>query len=45
MNDCTLFGFALGMLAGAMLVAKSDKAREVVEKGQKAVKEQIQKLK
>lgn len=45
MNDCTLLGFAVGMVAGALIVANSKKAQEVVEKGKKAVKQQVEKLK
>ena len=44
MNDCTLLGFAVGMVAGALIVANSKKAQEVVEKGKKAVKQQVEKL-
>lgn len=45
MNDCTLIGFALGMLAGALIVSNNKKAQEIVEKGKKAVKQQIEKMK
>lgn len=45
MNDCTLLGFAVGMVAGALIVANSNKAQEIVEKGTKAVKQQVEKLK
>lgn len=45
MNDCTLLGFAVGMVAGALLVANSSKAQDIVEKGTKAVKQQVEKLK
>ena len=45
MNDCTLLGFAVGMVAGALIVANSSKAQEMVEKGTKAVKQQVEKLK
>lgn len=45
MNDCTLLGFAVGMVAGALIVANSSKAQEIVEKGTKAVKQQVEKIK
>lgn len=45
MNDCTLLGFAVGMVAGALIVANSSKARELVDKGKKAVKDQVEKIK
>lgn len=45
MNDCTLLGFAVGMVAGALLVANNSKAQEIVEKGTKAVKQQVEKIK
>ena len=45
MNDCTLMGFAVGLLAGALIVANNKKAQESVEKAKKAVKQQIEKMK
>ena len=45
MNDCTLMGFAVGLLAGALIVANNKKAQENVEKAKKAVKQQIEKMK
>lgn len=45
MNDCTLIGFAIGMMAGALIVSNNKKAQEIVEKGKKAVKQQIEKMK
>ena len=45
MSDCTLLGFAIGMVAGALIVANNSKAKEIVDKGTKAVKEQVEKLK
>ena len=45
MSDCTLLGFAVGMVAGALIVSNSSKARELVDKGKKAVKEQVEKIK
>ena len=44
MSDCTLLGFAVGMVAGALIVSNSAKAREMVDKGKKAVKEQVEKI-
>ncbi len=45
MNDCTLMGFAIGLIAGALIVSNNKKAQEMVEKGKKAVKQQIEKMK
>ncbi len=45
MNDCTIMGFAIGLLAGALIVTNSKKAQDIVEKGKKAVKQQIEKMK
>ena len=45
MKDCALICFALGLMVGAVIVSNSDKAMEMVEKGKKAVKKQIQKIK
>lgn len=45
MSDCTILGFAVGMVAGALIVANSSKAKELVDKGQKAVKEKVEKMK
>ena len=45
MSDCTMLGFAVGMVAGALIVSNSAKARELVDKGKKAVKEQVEKIK
>jgi len=45
MNDCTIMGFAIGLIAGALIVSNNKKAQEMVEKGKKAVKQQIEKMK
>lgn len=56
MKDTLLIGMALGFIAGAVLVTKNDTARQVVEKsaknmeqqlekGKKAVKKQVDKMK
>ncbi len=44
MKDCLLVGFALGMLCGALIVSQSHGAKQVVEKGKKAMKKQIKKM-
>lgn len=44
MKDCMLIGMALGFIAGALVVSNNDKAQAMVEKGKKAVKEQIKKI-
>ena len=45
MNDCMLLSFAVGLVAGAVIVSHNKKAQELVEKGKKAVKEQVEKMK
>ena len=45
MKDCCLFSMAVGFVIGALMVSNSEKAQEIVEKGKKAVKEQIKKMK
>lgn len=45
MKDCCLLSMALGFVIGALIVADSEKAQDLVEKGKKAVKEQIKKIK
>ncbi len=44
MKDCLLIGMALGFIAGAIVVTNNYKAQEIVEKGKKAVKEQVKKI-
>lgn len=43
MKDCIIC-MALGFIAGALVVSSNNKAQNLVEKGKKAVKEQIKKL-
>jgi len=43
MKDC-LFCMALGFIAGALVVSSNHEAQKVVEKGKKAVKNQVKKL-
>ena len=43
MKEC-LFGIAVGVLLGALLVESSPQAQEVVEKGKKLVKKSIDKI-
>ena len=44
MKDCILIGMALGFIAGALVVTHNNKAQAVVEKGKKAVKDQVKKM-
>lgn len=44
MKDCVLIGMALGFIVGAIVVSNSEKAQKMVEKGKKAVKEQVKKI-
>ncbi len=44
MKDCLLLGMALGLIAGALIVTNNAKAEEMVEKGKKAIKKQIEKM-
>lgn len=44
MKDCFLMGIALGLIAGALIVTNNVKAEELVEKGKRAVKKQIEKM-
>ena len=44
MKDSLLLGMALGFIAGALLVTHNNKVQNVVEKGKKAVKEQVKKI-
>ncbi len=44
MKDCLLLGMALGLIAGALIVTNNPKAEEIVQKGKKAVKKQVEKL-
>ncbi len=44
MKDCIWIGMALGFIAGALVVSNNANAQKMVEKGKKAVKEQVKKL-
>ena len=44
MKDCVLISMALGFIAGALVVSNNSKAQGIVEKGKRAVKEQVKKL-
>ena len=44
MKDCVLIGMALGFIVGAIVVSNNEKAQKMVEKGKKAVKEQVKKI-
>ena len=44
MKDCVLISMALGFIVGALVVSNNNKAQEIVEKGKKAVKEQVKKI-
>lgn len=44
MKDCLLVGMALGLIAGALIVTHNPKVEQLVEKGKKAVKKQIEKI-
>ena len=43
MKEC-IFGIAVGVLAGALLVHSSPKAREMVDKGTNFVKDKVKKM-
>ena len=43
MKDC-LFCMALGFIAGALVVSSNSEAKRIVEKGKKAVKDQVKKI-
>ena len=43
MKDC-LFCMALGFIAGALVVSSNKDAKNIVEKGKRAVKEQMKKI-
>lgn len=44
MKDCLLLGMALGLIAGALIVTNNSKAEQLVEKGKKAIKKQVEKM-
>ena len=45
MKDCILIGIALGFIAGALVVSNNSTAQKMVEKGKKALNDQVKKLK
>ena len=45
MKDCVIISMALGLIAGALIVSNNQKAQQLVEKGKKVVKEQVEKMK
>lgn len=45
MRDSLLIGMAVGLLSGALIVSNNKKAQEMVEKGKKQVKKQLEKMK
>lgn len=44
MKDGLLIGLALGLIAGALIVTNNSKVEQIVQKGKKAVKKQLEKL-
>lgn len=44
MKECFTFGLAMGILVGAVLVHTSPKVQKMMEKGEKNLKEQIEKM-
>ncbi len=44
MKDCLLIGMALGVIAGALIVTNNPKAKELAEKGKKAIKKHVEKI-
>ena len=44
MKDCVIISMALGLIAGALIVSNNKKAQELVDKGKKAVKKQLEKM-
>lgn len=44
MKDTLLIGFALGLIAGALIVTNNTKVAGLVEKGKKAVKKSVSKM-
>ena len=44
MNDKFFMGLTLGMLGGAVIVANSIKARQIVKEGQEKVKQKVSKM-
>lgn len=44
MKDSVILGIVLGFIAGALVVTHNNKAQEIVEKGKKAIKQQVKKM-
>lgn len=44
MKESLIMGIALGLIAGALIVTNNSKAQEMVEKGKKAIKKQVEKI-
>jgi hypothetical protein len=44
MKDSMILGLALGFIAGSLLVTNNMKFQQIVEKGKKAVKENVKKI-
>ena len=44
MKECFTFGLAMGILVGAVLVHTSPKVQEIMEKGEKALKDRVNKM-
>lgn len=44
MKDSLLVGLAVGALAGALYVSQNKKAQQIVEKGKRAIKKQMDKM-
>ena len=44
MKDGLLLGMALGLIIGAVVVTNNPKAEQIVNKGKKAIKKQVEKM-
>jgi hypothetical protein len=44
MKDGLLLGMALGLIIGAVVVTNNPKAEQIVNKGKKALKKQVEKM-
>lgn len=45
MKDCLLFGMIVGMVAGALIYRYSIDVQNIADKGEKIVKQEVQKIK
>ena len=45
MKDCLLFGMMVGMVAGALIYRYSIDVQNLADKGEKMVKQEVQKIK